>query len=68
MQLLALPAAKQKNVAESMLRSLDKVVQGGQEAVDAADNFSKKATLFGQYLEGMKNGDAVLGIAKSDRS
>ena len=61
-------AAQQKLMAEKMLRSLDKIMQGGQEAVDAADSFSRESTLFGQYLEGMKNGDATLGIPETNGS
>lgn len=57
-------AAKQKWIAESMLRSLDKILKGGHDAINAADSFTRQATLFEQNLQAMLKGDAALGVKK----
>jgi twitching motility protein PilJ len=57
-------AARQKWIAERILRHLDKVLQGGQDAVEAADAFSRQVNLFGSYLIGMREGNSALGITK----
>lgn len=57
-------ASRQKWIAERIMRYLDKVLQGGQDAVDSADAFSRQANLFGSYLNGMRDGNAALGVSK----
>ncbi len=57
-------ASRQKWIAERIIRYLDKVLQGGEDAVDAADAFSRQANLFGSYLNGMRDGNSALGISK----
>ncbi|MBN9287649.1 MAG: chemotaxis protein [Gammaproteobacteria bacterium 39-13] len=57
-------AARQKWIAERIMRYLDKVLQGGEDAVEAADAFSRQANLFGSYLNGMREGNAALNITK----
>lgn len=57
-------AAKQKWIAEKIMRYLDKVMEGGQDALDAADAFSRQTDLFGSYLNGMRGGNSVLGVTK----
>ncbi|MBS0288811.1 MAG: type IV pili methyl-accepting chemotaxis transducer N-terminal domain-containing protein [Proteobacteria bacterium] len=57
-------AARQKWFAERIIRYLDKVLQGGQDAVDAADAFSRQANLFGSYLKGMLDGNTALNVTK----
>lgn len=57
--------AKQQSVlAERILRSVNKVLQGGADAVTSADSFGSDAAQFGRVLKGMKEGDAALGIQK----
>lgn len=58
-------AAKQVIITESMLRALDTVVQGGHDAVNAADSFARQAAIFEQNLLGMMKGNEALGIEKS---
>lgn len=57
-------AARQKWIAERIMRHLDKVLEGGQDAVEAADAFSRQANLFGSYLNGMREGNPALGTSK----
>ena len=55
--------AKQQSVlAERILRSVNKVLQGGADAVTSADAFGRDAAQFGRVLSGMMEGDAALGI------
>lgn len=50
--------------AERIGRNVDKMLEGGADAEVAADQFNRDANLFGQVLEGMKNGDTQLGISR----
>jgi twitching motility protein PilJ len=55
--------AKQQSVlAERILRSVNKVLEGGADAVTSADAFGRDAAQFGRILSGMMEGDAALGI------
>ncbi len=57
--------AKQQSVlAERILRSVREMLDGGDNAVIAADSFGRDAARFGRVLNGMKNGDPILGIEK----
>ncbi len=55
--------AKQQSVlAERILRSVNKVLQGGSDAVTSADAFGSDAAQFERVLNGMLKGDAALGV------
>ncbi|WP_288132402.1 methyl-accepting chemotaxis protein [Microbulbifer sp.] len=50
--------------AERIGRNIDKMLQGGENAESAADQFNTDASLFGKVVEGMKGGDVVMGISR----
>jgi len=50
--------------AERIGRNVDKMLRGGGDATEAADQFNLDASLFGKVLHGMKQGDAPMGISK----
>ncbi|MCC2638821.1 MAG: Methyl-accepting chemotaxis protein, partial [Moraxellaceae bacterium] len=55
--------AKQQSVlAERILRSVNKVLQGGADAVTSADSFGRDAAQFERVLKGMLAGDTALGV------
>ena len=55
-------AQRQNLLAERIVRSIDKVLAGGEGAVQAADSFGRDASLFGRVMNGMIEGDDALGI------
>ena len=55
-------AQRQNLLAERIVRSIDKVLAGGEGAVQAADSFGRDASLFGRVMNGMIEGDEALGI------
>lgn len=57
-------AFKQKWIAERIIRYLDKVLQGGEDAIEAADVFSRQFAQFGNYLKGMLEGNEALKITQ----
>ncbi|GGJ02554.1 methyl-accepting chemotaxis protein [Halopseudomonas pertucinogena] len=57
-------AQRQSLLAERILGSVNRVLAGDADAVMAADSFGRDATLFGRVLDGMINGNEVLGIAR----
>ncbi len=50
--------------AERIGRNVDKMLAGSDDAEAAADQFHRDASFFGKVLEGMKKGDAALGISR----
>ncbi|NQD35801.1 chemotaxis protein [Permianibacter sp. IMCC34836] len=48
--------------AERIVRSIQKVLAGGDDAPLAAENFGHDVDLFGQTLNGMLDGDPVMGV------
>lgn len=59
--------AKQQTVlAERILRSVQKVLQGGVDATTSAEAFGRDATEFERILKGMLEGNAELGIQQVD--
>ena len=50
--------------AERIGRNVDKMLAGGKDAGNAADQFNLDANLFGKVLEGMKLGDKAMSISK----
>lgn len=55
--------AKQQSVlAERILRSVNKVLQGGADAVTSAESFGRDSAQFERVLKGMLDGDPALGV------
>ncbi|MEC8428186.1 MAG: methyl-accepting chemotaxis protein, partial [Pseudomonadota bacterium] len=50
--------------AERIGRNVDKMLRGGDDAGDAADQFNLDANLFGKVLMGMSNGDVAMSISR----
>ena len=55
-------AQRQSLLAERILSSISKVLEGGDGAVIAADAFGRDASLFGRVMNGMIEGDEAMGI------
>lgn len=55
-------AQRQSLLAERILRSVNAVLSGDEDAVIAADRFGRDASLFGRVLEGQLNGNQAMGI------
>lgn len=55
-------ASRQLALADRMLRRVRVILDGGQGAITAADQFSGDASLFNRVLEGLINGDDELGL------
>ncbi len=61
-------AQRQSWMAERIGRNVDKMLRGGGDATEAADQFNLDANLFGKVLQGMREGDPLTGISRiSDR-
>lgn len=54
--------------AERIGRNIDKLLAGGGESEAAADEFKEDATMFGQVIEGMLQGNADLDLQKASSS
>ncbi|MDP2505442.1 MULTISPECIES: methyl-accepting chemotaxis protein [unclassified Oceanobacter] len=57
-------AQRQSWLAERIVRSVNKVLAGGEDAVMAADAFGRDASLFGRVLNGMVQGNVAMNISK----
>ncbi|MCE4068271.1 MULTISPECIES: methyl-accepting chemotaxis protein [Pseudomonas] len=57
-------AQRQSLLAERILGSVNKVLAGDENSVQAADSFGRDASLFGRVLKGMKEGNAAMSISK----
>ena len=57
-------AQRQSWLAERIVRSIARVLEGGEGSVVAADAFGRDAALFGRVMNGMIEGDAALGIVQ----
>lgn len=57
-------AQRQSLLAERIVRSVNKVLEGGDDAVMAADSFGQDTKNFGRVLQGMLEGDRSQGISK----
>jgi len=55
-------AQRQSWLAERIVRSVNKVLSGGDDAVMAADSFGRDANLFGRVLNGMIEGNVAMDI------
>lgn len=57
-------AQRQSWLAERIVRSVNKVLAGGEDAVMAADAFGRDASLFGRVLNGMIQGNVAMNITQ----
>ncbi|NVD35689.1 methyl-accepting chemotaxis protein [Marinobacter lutaoensis] len=57
-------AQRQALLAERIVRSVNNVLSGDEDAVIAADRFGRDASLFGRVLDGQLNGNEAMGITK----
>ncbi|TBU96210.1 methyl-accepting chemotaxis protein [Phytopseudomonas dryadis] len=57
-------AQRQSLLAERILGSVNKVLAGDEDSVQAADMFGRDASLFGRVLNAMLEGNAAMEIAK----
>jgi len=57
-------AQRQSWLAERIVRSVNKVLAGGDDAVMAADAFGRDASLFGRVLNGMIQGNIAMNISQ----
>ncbi len=55
-------AQRQSLLAERILGSVNKVLSGDQDSVQAADMFGRDASLFGRVLNAMIEGNVAMGI------
>ncbi|TXH92708.1 MAG: chemotaxis protein, partial [Pseudomonas sp.] len=56
-------AQRQSLLAERILGSVNKVLAGDEDSVQASDMFGRDATLFGRVLKAMLEGDRAMGIS-----
>ncbi len=57
-------AQRQSLLAERILGSVNKVLSGDQDSVQAADMFGRDASLFGRVLTAMLEGNEAMGITR----
>jgi len=57
-------AQRQSLLAERIVRSVNNVLSGDEDAVIAADRFGRDASLFGRVLDGQVNGNPAMGISQ----
>ncbi len=55
-------ASRQLVLADRMLRHVVQILQGGLNAITAADNLARDSALFGQVLDGLIEGNPQLGL------
>ncbi len=57
-------AQRQPWLAERILNNVDRVIQGGEYAIMAADTVGRDTKLFGRVLVGMTEGNVAMGISQ----
>nr|MDT0251259.1 methyl-accepting chemotaxis protein [Endozoicomonas sp.] len=57
-------AQRQPWLAERIIRSVAKVLEGGEDSIMAADSFGRDAKLFGRVLDGMIEGNIAMRISQ----
>ncbi len=57
-------AQRQPWLAERIIRSVSKVLEGGEDSIMAADSFGRDAKLFGRVLNGMLEGNLAMRISQ----
>lgn len=59
-------AQRQSLLAERILGSVNKVLAGDENSVQAADSFGRDASLFGRVLKGMQEGEHLQGETNAE--
>ncbi len=59
-------AQRQALLAERILGSVNQVLAGDDNSVQASDMFGRDASLFGRVLESMQNGNSAMDISRVD--
>lgn len=57
-------ASRQLMLSQRIINNVNRVLEGGDGAVTAADRFGRDAALYGRVLNGMLEGDRSLGISR----
>ncbi len=57
-------AQRQPWLAERIIRNIEQVLDGGENAIIAADTLGQDTRLFGRVLKGMINGNVSIGISQ----
>ncbi len=57
-------AQRQPWLAERIIRSIAKILEGGEDSIMAADSFGRDAKLFGRVLDGMLEGNIAMRISQ----
>ena len=57
-------AQRQSLLAQRILGSVNRVLAGDEDAVLAAESFGRDASLFGRVLQGMLQGDEIMGVTQ----
>ena len=57
-------ASRQLMLIQRIINNINKVLEGGEEAVTAADRFGRDAALYGRVLQGFLEGDSGMNIAE----
>ena len=57
-------ASRQLMLTQRIINNVNRVLEGGEGAVTAADRFGRDAALYGRVLNGFKQGDQGLGIRR----
>ena len=57
-------ASRQLMLSQRLINNVNRVLEGGQGAVTAADRFGRDAALFGRVIDGFLDGDTALNIKK----
>lgn len=57
-------ASRQLMLSQRIINNVNRVMEGGEGAVTAADRFGRDAALYGRVLNGMLDGDRALNIRR----
>jgi twitching motility protein PilJ len=57
-------ASRQLMLSQRLINNVNKILEGDQGSVTAADRFGRDAALLGNVIDGMLNGSADLGITR----
>jgi twitching motility protein PilJ len=57
-------ASRQLLLVQRIIHNVNLVLEGGEEAVTAADRFGRDAALYGRVLQGFLDGDPGMNVAK----
>jgi twitching motility protein PilJ len=57
-------ASRQLMLSQRIVNNLNRVLEGGEDSVTAADRFGRDAALFGRVVDGLLNGNKGMGIER----